>query len=90
MNGNFINARIRGAMQKKVWINKNDIVLIQKFEEMTNEDDKGMICHVYYSDEVRELQKKGELPKSLEISEKLNNEKKELEITFNKDEDENS
>lgn len=55
MNGKFVNAKIRGAMQKKVWINKNDMVLIQKQDQMTNEDAKGMIVHVYYSDEVKTL-----------------------------------
>lgn len=54
-NNKFIVARIRGAMQKRAWINKNDIVLIQKYDEITTDEDKGAIVHVYFSDEVRKL-----------------------------------
>ena len=88
MNGTFLTAKIRGAMQKKVWINKNDIVLIQRFDQFTNDEDKGIIVHVYFSDEVKTLQKKGELPMDLEVSEKINNEKQDLQITFNREEPE--
>lgn len=59
-------------------------MLIQKYDQVTNDDDKGIICHVYYSDEVKALQKKGELPMDLEVTEKNDNEKQELLITFNK------
>lgn len=77
-------------MQKRAWINKNDIVLIQKYDEITTDEDKGAIVHVYFSDEVRKLQKQGELPMDLEIAEKNDEQKQNLEIMFNKDDEENA
>jgi len=51
--------KIRGKMLKRVWINKDDIVLVglRDFE-----DDKVDIIHKYNEDEVRNLKAVGEIP----------------------------
>jgi len=50
-----------GQMRKRVWINRSDLVLIAKWEGMTN-DDKCSIVHKYSESDIRQLRKEGELP----------------------------
>jgi translation initiation factor 1A len=54
---------IRGNMYKKVWINKDDIVLVSLREY---QDDKCDVIFKYNPDEIRALKKYGEIPKDLE------------------------
>eukprot|EP00484_Ammonia_sp_Unknown_P003364 CAMPEP_0197076768 /NCGR_PEP_ID=MMETSP1384-20130603/212283_1 /TAXON_ID=29189 /ORGANISM="Ammonia sp." /LENGTH=134 /DNA_ID=CAMNT_0042515627 /DNA_START=130 /DNA_END=534 /DNA_ORIENTATION=+ len=58
-DGKIRKAHIRGKMQKKVWINKDDIILIS----LRNfQDDKADVIHKYQPDEVMELKRKQLLP----------------------------
>ena len=52
---------LAGNMRKKVWVNKDDIILFSKWE-FTTEDDKCSIIHKYDLDESRKLQSQGEFP----------------------------
>lgn len=54
---------IRGSMYKKVWINKDDIILISLREY---QDDKCDVIFKYKPDEVKILKKNGEISKYLE------------------------
>jgi len=46
-------------MQKKVWINKDDIILIS----LRNfQDDKADVIHKFNPDEIQELKRKNQLP----------------------------
>lgn len=49
---------IRGSMRKKIWIYKNDIVLISLREY---QDDKGDIVHKYEDQDVKKLKKLNEI-----------------------------
>jgi len=57
---------VRGKMRKRVWIAKGDIILVGTRDF---QDDKVDIIHRYNPDEVRVLQKRGELPTNLTIVE---------------------
>ena len=59
---------IAGNMRKRVWVNKDDIVLFSKWE-FTTDDDKCSIVHKYDIDESRKLQKEGEFPDSINLDE---------------------
>jgi translation initiation factor 1A len=59
-------AHIRGKMQKKVWINQGDIVLLSLREY---QDDKADVIHKYNPDEARALKAQGELPEHAKINE---------------------
>jgi len=59
---------IAGNMRKKVWVNKDDIILFSKWE-FTTEDDKCSIIHKYDIDESRRLQRDGELPDFIKLDE---------------------
>lgn len=52
-------------MQKKVWINQGDIVLVSLREY---QDDKGDVIYKYNADEARQLKQEGELPESAIIN----------------------
>lgn len=54
---------IRGNMYKKVWINKDDIVLVSLREY---QNDKCDIVFKYHPDEVKILKKQNEIPRDLE------------------------
>lgn len=54
---------IRGNMYKKVWINKDDIILVSLREY---QDDKCDVIFKYNPDEVKVLKKNGQIPKDLE------------------------
>lgn len=57
---------IRGKMQKKVWINVGDIILLSLRDY---QDGKADIIHKYNPDEARALKAKGELPENAKINE---------------------
>ena len=56
-----------GKMRKRVWVNRGDLVLISKWEGMTD-DTKCSIIHKYSEDEARRLQKEGELPPNFKLN----------------------
>jgi len=49
---------IRGSMRKKIWINKNDIVLVSLRDF---QDDKADIIHKYDESDVKKLKKMNEI-----------------------------
>ncbi len=59
---------IAGNMRKRVWVNKDDIILFSKWE-FTTDDDKCSIVHKYDIDESRKLQKEGEFPDTINLDE---------------------
>ena len=59
---------IAGNMRKRVWVNKDDIILFSKWE-FTTDDDKCSIIHKYDIDESRKLQKEGEFPDTINLDE---------------------
>jgi translation initiation factor 1A len=59
--------KIRGAIRKKSWISMNDVVLVSLREY---EDEKCDVLHAYKPHEVIYLQKLGEIPTSIKISDK--------------------
>ena len=56
---------VKGKMRKKVWVNKDDIVLIGLWDF---QDEKCSIIHKYAEDEVGKLIGKGEIPPSFKVS----------------------
>ena len=52
---------LAGNMRKKIWVNKDDIILFSKWE-FTTDDNKCSIIHKYDHDEVKKLQREGEFP----------------------------
>lgn len=58
---------ICGKMRKRVWINRGDLVLICKWEGMSD-DSKCSIIHKYSEDEAKRLQKEGELPENFKLN----------------------
>jgi translation initiation factor 1A len=74
---------IRGSMYKKVWVSKDDIVLISLREY---QDSKCDIILKYTNDEVRLLQKYGEVPKSFESDTSQKDVNQENLIEFNESE----
>lgn len=67
---------IRGKFRKRVWINRYDVVLIslRDFQE-----EKADIIHKYKPEEVRELQRKGEVPPDFLSKEKDEDEENEFD-----------
>ena len=61
---------LAGNMRKKVWVNKDDIILFSKWE-FTTEDNKCSIIHKYDLDESRKLQRDGEFPDFIKLEEDL-------------------
>lgn len=57
---------IRGKMQKKVWINVGDIILLSLRDY---QDEKADVIYKYNPDEARTLKAKGELPENAKINE---------------------
>ena len=58
---------IAGNMRKRVWVNKDDIILFSKWE-FTTDDDKCSIIHKYAEDEVSKLINKKEIPSNFKVS----------------------
>jgi len=56
-----------GKMRKRVWVNRGDLVLICKWEDMSD-DSKCSIIHKYSEDEARRLHKEGELPENFKLN----------------------
>lgn len=59
-------AIIRGKMQRKVWINQGDIILVSLRDY---QDEKADVIYKYNSDEARSLKAQGELPENIKINE---------------------
>lgn len=59
---------VAGNMRKRVWVNKDDIILFSKWGFSTD-DDKCSIVHKYDIDESRKLQKEGEFPDTINLDE---------------------
>ena len=59
---------VAGNMRKRVWVNKDDIILFSKWE-FTTDDDKCSIVHKNDIDESRKLQKEGEFPDTVKLDE---------------------
>ena len=62
---------VAGNMRKRVWVNKDDIILCSKWEFSTD-DEKCSIIHKYDIDESRKLQKEGEFPDFIKLEEENN------------------
>ena len=62
---------LAGNMRKRVWVNNDDIVLISRWEFLTDSD-KCSIVHKYDSDEVSKLQKENEFPKNIKFESENN------------------
>ena len=58
-DGKIRQARIRGTLNGRVWISKEDIILISLRDF---QDDKCDVIMKYFPEEVDELRKKGHLP----------------------------
>jgi len=80
---------IAGNMRKRVWINKDDIILFSKWE-FTTDDDKCSIIHKYDIDEARRLQKEGEFPNIINLDEENEFNMNNSNFEFNYDSDSNS
>eukprot|EP01103_Thecamoeba_quadrilineata_P020984 TRINITY_DN9311_c0_g1_i1.p1 TRINITY_DN9311_c0_g1~~TRINITY_DN9311_c0_g1_i1.p1 ORF type:complete len:163 (+),score=55.31 TRINITY_DN9311_c0_g1_i1:104-592(+) len=65
-DGNTRQCHVRGKFRKKVWINKDDIILIGLRDY---QDGKADIIHKYSADEARNLKTYGELPERVRINE---------------------
>ena len=65
--GKVRQGTVCGQMRKRVWVNRSDLVLISKWEGMTD-DTKCSIIHKYSEDEARRLQKEGELPTNFKLN----------------------
>ena len=59
-------AIIRGKMQRKVWINAGDIILVSLRDY---QDEKADVIYKYNGDEARALKAQGELPENIKINE---------------------
>ena len=59
---------LAGNMRKRVWVNKDDIILFSKWE-FTTDDDKCSIIHKYDIDESKRLQREGEFPDTVNLDE---------------------
>jgi len=65
--GKVRQGTVCGQMRKRVWVNRSDLVLISKWEGMTD-DTKCSIIHKYSEDEARRLHKEGELPDNFKFN----------------------
>ena len=80
---------IAGRMRKRVWVNNDDIVLISRWEFLTDSD-KCSIVHKYDSDEVSKLQKENEFPKNIQFESENNFDISDDMISFDYDEPKSS
>ena len=65
--GKVRQGTVCGQMRKRVWVNRSDLVLISKWEGMSD-DSKCSIIHKYSEDEARRLLKEGELPENFKLN----------------------
>ena len=56
-----------GQMRKRVWVNRGDLVLISKWEGMTD-DTKCSIIHKYSEDEARNVTKRKRTPPNFKLN----------------------
>lgn len=82
---------IAGNMRKRVWVNKDDIILFSKWE-FTTDDDKCSIIHKYDIDESRKLQKEGEFPDTINLDEEneFNTDDNNFEFNYGPDSESSS
>lgn len=73
---------IRGSMRKKIWINRDDIILISLRDF---QHDRGDVIHKYNADEARTLKSYGEIPENAIIKQNNNNANDTTEQTGNDD-----
>ena len=59
---------VRGKFRKKVWINRDDIILVGLRDY---QDGKADVIHKFSSDEARKLKTLGELPEKAKINESV-------------------
>ena len=59
INGNEILGTVRGKMRKRVWLQRDDLVLVSNRDF---QDDRVDIIGKYDSEQIRKLKKKGEIP----------------------------
>mmetsp|Transcript_48384 Transcript_48384/g.121805 ORF Transcript_48384/g.121805 Transcript_48384/m.121805 type:complete len:182 (-) Transcript_48384:133-678(-) len=59
---------VRGKFRKKVWINRDDIILVGLRDY---QDGKADVIHKYTADEARKLKQLGELPEKAKINESV-------------------
>jgi translation initiation factor 1A len=78
-------ANIRGSMRKKVWIKMNDVVLVSLREY---EDGKCDVIHKYDVKEVNRLKSLDEIPKTVKLSDELDDKQEDIGIDFIEDGDE--
>jgi len=73
---------VRGKFRKKVWINRDDIILVGLRDY---QDDKADVIHKYTTDEARQLKTYGELPEKARINQEVDLEDDEQDdfIDFN-------
>tara|TARA_B100001094_G_C18058383_1_gene733710 strand:- start:390 stop:857 length:468 start_codon:yes stop_codon:yes gene_type:complete len=57
---------LAGNMRKRMWVNKDDIVLISRWDFST-EGDKCSIVYKYEPDEVKQLEKENEFPSNIKL-----------------------
>ena len=73
-------AHVRGKFRKKVWINKDDIILVGLRDY---QDSKADVIHKFSSDEARQLKAMGELPERAGVDESIIMDDDEDLIEFN-------
>ena len=78
-------ANIRGSMRKKVWIKMNDVVLVSLREY---EDGKCDVIHKYDAKEVNRLKSLDEIPKTVKLSDELDDKQEDIGIDFTEEGDE--
>lgn len=78
MDGKQRMCKIRGSMQKKVWIRVDDLILISLREF---QDSKADVIFKYSEEEARALMKKGEIPDPTKIKQCFE-EKEEEDCAF--------
>ncbi|KAL7714934.1 Eukaryotic translation initiation factor 4C [Entamoeba marina] len=76
-DGKTRQCHIRGQMQRRVWINMNDVILVSLREY---EDAKADVIKKYNSDEIIQLKKYKEVPERLQTDEA--DDKKDVGIRF--------
>ena len=78
-DGKTRQCHIRGKMMKKVWINKDDIVLIS----LRNfQDGKADVIHKYNPDEIMELKAKNHLPNKGQLNNKNDDDSDDDDVAF--------
>jgi len=69
---------IRGQMRKKVWINKDDFILVSLRDF---QDSKADVIHKYNMEEARLLQSYGEIPDTIDLATKESTQEDDIVFT---------